>query len=77
MLNAEDGFDLRHRLRDVTAPTLLIQGEKDLAYPLELARQTAESIPGTRLISYPGRSHAATFTEDRFVPDVLGFLLGG
>jgi pimeloyl-ACP methyl ester carboxylesterase len=74
MLNAEDGFDLRARLHEIEAPTLLIQGEKDLVYPLQLARQTARGIPAARLISYPGRSHGATFTDRRFAPDALAFL---
>ncbi|MGV9329779.1 alpha/beta fold hydrolase [Streptosporangium sandarakinum] len=77
MLNAEDGYDLRGRLHDIKAPTLLIQGEKDLVYPLELARQTARGIPGARLIGYPGTSHAATFTDKRFASDALTFLLDG
>ncbi|MEV5828041.1 alpha/beta hydrolase [Spirillospora sp. NPDC052242] len=77
MLNAEDGHNLRDRLHDIKAPTLLIQGGKDLVYPLELARQTAHGIPGARLISYPGKNHAATFTDDRFASDALAFLLAG
>ncbi|MFI0729590.1 alpha/beta fold hydrolase [Streptomyces sp. NPDC021225] len=77
MLGAEDGFDLRGRLDDIKAPTLLIQGEKDVVYPLELARQTVAGIPGARLISYPGRGHGATFTDRRFAADALAFLLGG
>lgn len=44
MLDAEDGFDLRGRLADIKAPTLLVHGEKDVVYPLELARQTAAGI---------------------------------
>ncbi|MGW0483976.1 alpha/beta fold hydrolase [Nonomuraea sp. NPDC003214] len=74
MLNAEIGFDLRARLPEITAPTLLIQGQKDLAYPLDLARQTAAGIPGAKLIVYPGRSHGATFTDPRFAADALTFL---
>lgn len=66
-----------HARADVKAPTLLIQGEKDLVYPLELARQTARGIPGAHLITYPGRSHAATFTDKRFASDALTFLLDG
>ncbi|KAB8188981.1 hypothetical protein FH608_041610 [Nonomuraea phyllanthi] len=77
MLNAEDGYDLRGRLHDVKAPTLLIQSEKDVAYPLEPARRTARGIPGARLITYPGRSHAATFTDKRFASDAPAFLLDG
>jgi pimeloyl-ACP methyl ester carboxylesterase len=74
VLNAEDGSDLRGRLRDIKAPTLLIQGDKDLVYPVELARQTVGGIPGARLVVYPGRSHSGTFNDKRFALDALAFL---
>lgn len=74
VLDAEDGFDLRGRLHDIKAATLLIQGDRDLVYPLELARQTVEGIPDAQLVVYPGRSHSGTFTDKRFVPDALAFL---
>ncbi|MEV0145447.1 MULTISPECIES: alpha/beta hydrolase [unclassified Nonomuraea] len=74
VLNAEDGFDLRGRLHDIKAATLLIQGGKDLVYPLELARQTIEGIPDAQLVVYPGRNHSGTFTDKRFAPDALAFL---
>lgn len=74
VLDAEDGFDLRGRLHDIKAATLLIQGDRDLVYPLELARQTVEGIPDAQLVVYPGRSHSGTFTDKRFAPDALAFL---
>ncbi|MGV9304027.1 alpha/beta fold hydrolase [Nonomuraea sp. NPDC003727] len=74
VLHAEDGFDLRARLGEITAPTLLIHGAEDVVYPLELARQTAEGIPGARLVVYEGRGHSATFTDRRFARDALAFL---
>ncbi len=74
VLHAEDGFDLRGRLHEITARTLLIQGEKDLVYPVELARQTVESIPDAKLVVYAGQSHNGTFNDKRFAADVLGFL---
>jgi pimeloyl-ACP methyl ester carboxylesterase len=77
MRNAADRYDLRGRLHDGKACTLLFQGAKDLVYPLEPARQTARAILGARLISYPGRSHATTFTDKRFASDELTFLLDG
>lgn len=76
VLHAEDGFDLRGRLGEITAPTLLIQGARDLVYPLELARQTAEGIPRARLVVYDNRGHSATFTDRRFARDALAFLHG-
>jgi pimeloyl-ACP methyl ester carboxylesterase len=74
VLNAEDGFDLRGRLHDIKAATLLIQGDQDLVYPLDLARQTVEGIPDAQLVVYRGRSHSGTFTDKRFAPDALAFL---
>ncbi len=74
VLNAEDGFDLRARLHDITAATLLIQGENDLVYPLELAEETVAGIPDARLVVYPKTSHSGTFTERRFASDALAFL---
>ncbi|WP_419706633.1 alpha/beta fold hydrolase [Promicromonospora sp. NFX87] len=74
VLNAEDGFDLRGRLHDIKAPTLLIQGDKDLVYPVELARQTVDGIPEARLVVYAGQSHSGTFNDKRFAADALAFL---
>lgn len=74
VLNAEDGFDLRGRLHDIQAPTLLIQGDKDLVYPVELARQTVEGIADAKFVVYAGRSHSGTFNDKRFAPDALAFL---
>ncbi|MFI7134720.1 alpha/beta fold hydrolase [Nonomuraea sp. NPDC050153] len=74
VLNAEDGFDLRGRLADIKAATLLIHGEKDVVYPLDLARQTVAGIPDAQLVVYPGRSHSGTFTDKRFAPDALACL---
>lgn len=74
VLDAEDGFDLRGRLHDIKAPTLLIQGDKDLVYPVELARQTVDGIPDARLVVYTGRSHSSTFNDKRFARDALAFL---
>ncbi|MGW7028911.1 alpha/beta fold hydrolase [Streptomyces xanthophaeus] len=74
MLAAEDGFDLRGRLHEIQAPTLLIQGEEDIVYPLDLARQTVNGIPDARLVVYQDRSHGGTFTDKRFAADALAFL---
>jgi pimeloyl-ACP methyl ester carboxylesterase len=77
VLNAEVEFDLRARLRDIAAPTLLIQGDKDVIYPLDLAMLTVQGIPRGRLVVYKGRGHSGTFTDRRFARDALAFLLEG
>ncbi|QES23981.1 hypothetical protein DEJ46_36735 [Streptomyces venezuelae] len=71
---AEDGFDLRGRSHEIEAPTLLLQGEKDIVYPLGLARQTVKGIPDARLIVHQDRSHSGTFADKRFATDALAFL---
>jgi pimeloyl-ACP methyl ester carboxylesterase len=73
-IRAEDSFDLRNRLADIVAPTLVIGGERDAFYSPELFRQTAEGIPRGRLALYAGRGHLGTTMDPRFVPDVLSFL---
>jgi pimeloyl-ACP methyl ester carboxylesterase len=72
---AEDAFDLRDRLHDIVAPTLVIGGGRDEVYSAELLRATAEGVRDGRLISYDGASHAAVFTDRRLGPDVADFLL--
>ena len=55
---AEDTFDASPGLPHVTAPTLLVAGDRDRFYSPELFRETAERIPGARLLLYPGKGHA-------------------
>ena len=69
---AEDQFDFKARLAEITAPTLVIAGERDPFYTPELFRQTAAGIPDARLILCPGMGHPATGKQ--FARDVLAFL---
>lgn len=73
---AEDSFDVGDRLGDISMPTLVIGGDRDLAYSTELFRATAEGIPGAELIIYPKAGHIGTFTNKRYVDDVTSFLQG-
>jgi pimeloyl-ACP methyl ester carboxylesterase len=74
-IEAEDRFDFRERLAEITAPTLVVAGEEDPYYPVSLFRETAEGIPGARLILYPGVGHPAG--GQQFQRDVLAFLREG
>lgn len=51
--------DLRERLKDIRAETLVIVGEEDRFTPLHHARLLQEGIPGARLRTIPGVGHAA------------------
>ena len=73
MIHAECGFDARGSLASVSAPTLLIGGEIDRAFPRELLRETAASIPHSQLILYPRRGHIGAMMDRRFGPDIAKF----
>ena len=52
--SAPSRMDLLHR---ITAPTLVLHGEKDVFFPHSHAVALAENIPGAQLISIPNLGH--------------------
>jgi 3-oxoadipate enol-lactonase/4-carboxymuconolactone decarboxylase len=52
-------FDLRDRLGEIAAPTLLIAGREDPATPPAHLREIADAVPGAALVEIPGASHLA------------------
>ena len=71
-IEAEDEHDFKERLAEIRVPTLVIGGDKDFFYPV---RETAEGIPGAKLVLYQGVGHTAMMKR-RFGEDVLTFLTG-
>ncbi len=60
--NSSIGFrrmnvDLRPRLHEIQAPTLIIQGSKDVGVAPEKSRAAAEAIPGARYELIDGAGH--------------------
>ncbi|GGO53103.1 hypothetical protein GCM10012287_38950 [Streptomyces daqingensis] len=53
-------FDLRHRLAEVTVPTLAVAGRQDPATPPAYAREIADCVPGAALVEVAGAAHLAT-----------------
>ena len=49
--------DRSWQLRRLTAPTLVIHGTEDPLLPLAAGRETAELIPGSRLVEVEGMGH--------------------
>jgi pimeloyl-ACP methyl ester carboxylesterase len=76
VIDAEDGFDAAPQLHRITAPTLVVAGDRDRNYTPELFRETADRIPGARLRLYPGKGHAsiATLRYRPAVGEILEFL---
>ena len=74
-IEAEDKHNFKDRLAQITAPTLVVAGDKDPFYTETLFRETAEGIPNARLILYEGMGHPASGKQ--FSRDVLAFLKEG
>jgi pimeloyl-ACP methyl ester carboxylesterase len=67
-----DGWDVLPRIH---APTLVIGGDEDAFYPVEMFRQMDERIPQSKLIVYRGVGHGLLeFRKKEFDRDVLRFL---
>lgn len=49
--------DLRPRLAEVRAPTIVVHGDADRVVPLDWGRELADGIPGARLAVVPGAPH--------------------
>jgi 3-oxoadipate enol-lactonase len=71
------GHRATDRLREITAPTLVITGDADLLVSPANSDVLARSIPGAKLVKIPGGSHGFNFeTPDVFNREVIDFLAG-
>ncbi|MFF7639340.1 3-oxoadipate enol-lactonase [Streptomyces canus] len=52
-------FDVRDRLTQISAPTLLIAGRQDPATPPPHLREITDAVPRATLVELPGASHLA------------------
>ncbi len=70
------GYDMRPRLAQIRAPTLVINGDADFLGPQVSARELA-AIPDVRIVMFPGAGHWV-FAEqpERFRAEVEAFLAG-
>jgi pimeloyl-ACP methyl ester carboxylesterase len=73
MLRAEDAFDVRDRLSEITVPTVVICGERDYFWTPEMFTETANRMPNGKLIMYPKVGHN-TMGHRTFAADALAFL---
>jgi pimeloyl-ACP methyl ester carboxylesterase len=73
---AEDAFDVRDRLADISTETLVICGARDYYRTPEMFAETAFLLPHGRLIMYPNLGHAIPCRAE-FVRDVIAFLREG
>lgn len=64
-------------LGDIKVPTLIIWKRHDLYFPLRMARQAAEAIPGASLAVLPGYGHAPHLQRNGAFSSLLLNFLGG
>jgi pimeloyl-ACP methyl ester carboxylesterase len=81
-LLAEDAPEMRftpERLAGITAKTLIVSGDRDPLYPVELAVELFRGIAGASLWILPGGGHGPIFASEReaFARVALPFLSGG
>ena len=67
--------DLSQQAKSVTASTLLIYGDKDVATPVAYGKIFEESIKGSKLVIIPGAGHFIHLDyPDKIIKEVIGFL---
>ncbi len=49
--------DYRLKLAVIAIPTIVIQGEKDLLFPVHMAKEVSDSIPKSKLVIIPNAGH--------------------
>lgn len=70
-------LDLRPRLSEIAAPTLVISGAEDPVAPPEVGEELAASIPGARHVVVDDAAHIANAEQpDAFTRALLGHLTG-
>ncbi|MFJ2992149.1 alpha/beta fold hydrolase [Pandoraea sp. NPDC087047] len=70
-------FDVRTRLSEIEAPTLVLVGENDPSTPPAVAQGIASGIAGARLEIVPDAAHLSIVEQKQFVTNALAtFLLG-
>jgi pimeloyl-ACP methyl ester carboxylesterase len=71
------GLDLTASLGAVSAPTLLVWGEKDAETPIADGRKMERLISGSRLVSVAGAGHFSYLDSPAFVNAVVSAFLCG
>jgi pimeloyl-ACP methyl ester carboxylesterase len=74
---AELAFDARPVLADIGSRIILLCGDRDQFFPIDLVEETARLIPECTLVRYEGQGHMRVASSRRVVHDVLGFVARG
>ena len=70
------GFDLRHALKEISVPTLLLSGSKDNNAPAPMMAKMATYVPGAIYVELEGVGHLANLERpDEFNAVLWDFLM--
>lgn len=70
-LIACDNFDVRGRLRDISAPTLILAGETDKMTPLSLSQELNAGIPDSDLRIIPNAGHMLQLEQPALTANLI------
>jgi pimeloyl-ACP methyl ester carboxylesterase len=59
-------------LREISIPTMILVGERDVLTPPAASEAMAAAIPGSRLVTIPGAGHLAPMERPKVVSQALG-----
>jgi 3-oxoadipate enol-lactonase len=72
------GFDLRHALKTISIPTLLLSGSKDNNAPAPMMAKMATYVPGARYVDIEGAGHLVNLEQpDKFNATLDNFISTG
>lgn len=75
-LEASAKFDCTDRLGAISAPTLVMRGDRDTLAPKDLVEEVHSGIKGSRLVEFKGGHIFFLWENKRFTEAVLEFLKG-
>lgn len=74
VVEAEAAFDSRPVLPAIEVPVLLVNGDQDDYFPIDVVRETAALIADCTCVVYPGRDHLGAASDRRLASDILAFV---
>lgn len=74
MAAAANQCDTRNLLRQIAAPTLIVNGTRDGMVPIKITKELADGIPGARLILVDGDHLFSAKEPDRLITPAREFL---
>lgn len=72
---ALQGFDIRDRLHQITVPTIVLQGTRDLLFSVDVAQDLAAGLPNAELRIVEGAGHGLPLTHGEEVVRAVSEML--